>query len=142
MIINFLHSIEALILDMDGVLWRGNETIGDIKSIFTQFNSMGLKIIFATNNATRTPQQYLELLAQHGVEAESWQIITSAAAVTQILNTNLPKGSPIYIIGEQGLIDACAEEGFLPSDTDAVAVVVGMDRNLTYEKLKIATLIL
>jgi 4-nitrophenyl phosphatase len=142
MINNFCLSIKALILDMDGVLWRGNETIGDLKSIFTQIDRIGWKIVFATNNATRTPQQYVELLAQHGVEAESWQIVTSAAAVTQFLNTNFPKGSPIYIIGEQGLNDACVEQGFYNSDTDAKVVVAGMDRKLTYEKLKIATLFL
>src|SRR4030042_6966487 len=142
MINNFYLSIKALILDMDGVLWRGNETHGELKSIFTQIDRIGWKIVFATNNATRTPQQYVELLAQHGVEAESWQIVTSAAAVTHLLNSNFPKGSPIYIMGEQGLIDACAEQGFYHSDTDAVAVVAGMDRKLTYEKLKIATLFL
>ena len=127
---------------MDGVLWRGNETIGDLKSIFTQMDRIGWKIVFATNNATRTPRQYVELLAHHGVEAESWQIVTSAAAVTQFLNTNFPKGSPIYIIGEQGLKDACVEQGFYNSATDAIVVVAGMDRKLTYEKLKIATLFL
>jgi 4-nitrophenyl phosphatase len=135
-------SIDALILDMDGVLWRGNESIGDLKSFSLHIEKNGWKVIFATNNATRTPKQYVKLLASFGVITEPWQIVTSAAAVTYYLKNQFSKGGPIYVIGEQGLIDACTEEGFYHSDIDAMAVVAGMDRNLTYEKLKIATLLL
>jgi 4-nitrophenyl phosphatase len=134
--------IDALILDMDGVLWRGNEAIGDLKTIFAEIDRIGWKVIFATNNATRTPLQYVTLLASYSVHAETWQIITSAAAAIYSLKKIFPSGAPIYIIGEQGLIDACSEQGFYHSDTEGVAVVAGMDRNLTYEKLKIATLLL
>ena len=134
--------IGALILDMDGVLWRGSEAIGNLNSIFFQIDKLGWKVIFATNNATRSTKQYVDLLASFGVHVEEWQIVTSAAAVTFYLNNQFPKGGPIYIIGEQGLIDACAAQGFYQSEMAAVAVVVGLDRNLTYEKLKIATLLL
>lgn len=142
MTINFNTSIDAIILDMDGVLWRGNEAIGDLKIIFAEIDRIGWRVIFATNNATRTPLQYVELLASYCVKAETWQIVTSAAAVTHNLKQRFPTGAPIYIIGEQALIDACFEQGFYHSDTEAVAVVAGMDRKLTYEKLKLATLLL
>jgi 4-nitrophenyl phosphatase len=127
---------------MDGVLWRGSEPIGDLESIFAQIERIGWKVIFATNNATRTPQKYMELLASFGVKAESWQIVTSAAAVIYHLKNQFPKGGPIYIIGEQGLKDACAEQGFYHSETNALSVVAGIDRDLTYDKLSIATLLL
>jgi 4-nitrophenyl phosphatase len=135
-------SIDAIILDMDGVLWRGNEPIGDLNTIFVEIEKIGWRVIFATNNATRTPLQYIELLASYSILADTWQIVTSATAVMYNLNKLFPTGAPIYIIGEQGLIEACCEQGFYHSNTEAVAVVVGMDRKLTYEKLKIATLLL
>jgi 4-nitrophenyl phosphatase len=134
--------INSLILDMDGVLWREREAIGNLKSIFTTIKTKGWKVVFATNNATRSPQQYIEQLASFGVEAQQWQIITSASAVIFHLKKEFPQGGPIYIIGEQGIMDACLEQGFYQSETEALAVVVGLDRNLTYEKLKIATLLL
>lgn len=127
---------------MDGVLWRGSEAIGDLRSIFKQINEIGWKVIFATNNASRTIQQYIEILSSFGVVAESWQIITSATAATSYLISQFPDGGPIYIIGEQGIIEACNEHGFYQSETDAIAVVVGIDRKLTYDKLKTATLLL
>jgi 4-nitrophenyl phosphatase len=127
---------------MDGVLWRAATPIGDLRSIFSKIESNGCKVIFATNNATRTIQQYIDVLAAFGVKAETWQVINSANAVTDYLSNHYPDGGPVYIIGEQGVIEACAEHGFYQSDVGALAVIVGMDRNLTYEKLKTATLLL
>ncbi len=136
------HTVQALILDMDGVLWRSSEPIGDLHAIFTDINHIGWKVIFATNNATRSIQQYVAVLASFGVNAEPWQVINSAAAVTYYLCQQFPNGGPVYIIGEQGVIEACTESGFYQSNSDSLAVIVGMDRNLTYDKLKTATLLL
>jgi 4-nitrophenyl phosphatase len=136
------ESISALILDMDGVLWRESESIGDLRSIFAQIERIGWKVIFATNNATRTISQYVSLLSSFGVGAEPWQVINSATAVTFFLCNKFPAGGPVYIIGEQGLIEACNENGFYQADSGALAVIAGMDRNLTYDKLKTATMLL
>ena len=127
---------------MDGVLWRGSEAIGDLQSIFAKIDRFGLKVLFATNNATRNIQQYVEVLSSFGVNAEPWQVINSASAVTYYLCNQFPNGGPVYIIGEQGVIEACAEHGFYQSEAGALAVIAGMDRMLTYDKLKIATLLL
>jgi 4-nitrophenyl phosphatase len=127
---------------MDGVLWRGAEPIGDLSSIFAQIKRIGWKVIFTTNNASRTISQYIEVLSSFGVTAEPWQIINSATAATLYLCKQFPNGGPVYIIGEQGIIEACTEHGFYQSEAGALAVIVGIDRKLTYEKLKTATLLL
>jgi len=136
------RSIQALILDMDGVLWRGSKAIGDLQSIFIQIDKIGWKVIFATNNATRTIQQYVDLLSSFGVNVKLWQVINSASAVTNYLCKQFPNGGPVYIVGEQGIIEACADHGFYQSDSGALAVIAGMDRKLTYYKLRTATLLL
>jgi 4-nitrophenyl phosphatase len=136
------QSIKALILDMDGVLWRGSEAIGDLKAIFTQINQIGWQVMFVTNNASRTIKQYVEVLSTFGISAEGWQIVNSATATIAYLNNKFPNGGPVYIVGEQGLIETCAEHGFYQSESNALAVIAGIDRKLTYEKLKIATLLI
>lgn len=135
-------TIQALILDMDGVLWRGNEPIGDLPSIFARIKQIGWKIIFATNNGSRTIQQYLDLLSSFGLMIEPWQVISSSTAAVEYLGNNYPKGGPVYIIGEQGIIEACEAHGFFQSESGALAVIVGIDRQLTYDKLKRATLLI
>ncbi len=139
---NYLTSVEALILDMDGVLWRGSEAIGDLKATFEDVSNAGLKFVFATNNATRTIGQYVELIKSFGVPVEPWQIVNSAIAAVEYLVKRFPNGGPVFIIGEQGIIEACNEYGFYPADTDALAVIAGFDRCLTFEKLRLATLLL
>jgi 4-nitrophenyl phosphatase len=135
-------TIQALILDMDGVLWRGSQPIGDLNAIFNQIAKLGWRVTFATNNATRTVEQYVGALQSYGVTVESWQVINSAIAAANYLKKRFPDGGPVYIIGEQGLTEALYESGFFPSDHDALAVVVGMDRTLTYDKLRQAALLI
>ena len=61
--------IRGLILDMDGVLWHDREPIGNLPEIFSEIGSMGLKVSFATNNATKSVSEFVHKLAGFGVGA-------------------------------------------------------------------------
>ena len=74
------ESIKALILDMDGVVWRGDTPIGDLAATFQRIRDSGLKFVFATNNSTKTSEQYVAKLKGYGVEVEPWQVVTSSQA--------------------------------------------------------------
>ncbi len=140
---NLITSIKALILDMDGVLWREREPIGDLPAIFAQIAAHGWKVVLATNNGTRTPQQYVERLAGFGVIGlETWQIVNSAQAAALLLKRRFPNGGQVYLVGEEGVRIALSEHGFTLSDTDVLAVVAGIDRQVTYAKLRQATLLI
>lgn len=136
--------IRGIILDMDGVLWRAETPIGDLPAIFAAFEQRNWRVVLATNNATRSPDQYLEKLAGYGVKSlDRWQIVNSAMAAAHYLKKQHPGGGKVYIIGQDGLYEALAEQGFTPSeDDDVVAVVVGMDRAINYTKLTHATLLI
>lgn len=127
---------------MDGVLWQGPQPIGDLPSIFNQIQHQGWKVVLATNNSTLTPQRYVERLEMFGVRVEPWQIINSAHAVTNYLTRLYPTGSTVYVIGEAGIIEALVEKGFTIGEDNVIAVVVGMDRQLSYQKLSRATLLI
>jgi 4-nitrophenyl phosphatase len=130
---------KALILDMDGVLWRGNQSIGNLPSIFSHIRALNMRFILATNNATRSIQSYKEKLCGFGVELESWQIINSAEATAHFLLKKFPSGGSVFIVGEVGLVQALADAGFHQSANDVLAVVAGLDREISYEKLVKAT---
>jgi 4-nitrophenyl phosphatase len=141
--------LRALILDMDGVLWRGDQPIGDLPAIFNEIKRRGLLVTMATNNATLSVEQYLEKLSRFGVVVEKEQIVNSAGAVAYYLSSRFPQGGAVYIIGEAGLRQAIQEHGFTVQNEPAgdgaeppLAVVVGLDRNLTYEKLMRAALLI
>ncbi|MDR3577222.1 MAG: HAD-IIA family hydrolase [Anaerolineaceae bacterium] len=139
MITTLIPQIKALILDMDGVLWRGSQSIGDLPNIFRTIEKLGLKVAFATNNATLSAQKYQEKLSSFGVSVETWQIINSSMASAFLLKKSFPSGGPVYVVGEDGLKDTLAAEGFYHSEDSAIAVVAGLDRQVTYQKLSRAT---
>lgn len=135
----------GLILDMDGVLWTDTSPIGDLPQIFTRIQELNLKVALATNNSTRTVNQYAERLWGFGVTIEPWQIITSSLAVVDMMSHQLPVGSPIFVIGEQGLVDALKKANFellsIEYASKADAVVMGLDKEINFEKMREATLL-
>ena len=135
-------SVKAIILDMDGVLWRDNEPIGNLPEIFSEIGMRGWQVSLATNNATRTINQYVEKLANFGVEVQENQIINSAQTAAIYLKKFFPQGGNVYCVGESALSNTILNEGFNISTKNVVAVVVAMDRKLTYEKLVRATLLI
>jgi len=137
-----LRPIENLIIDMDGVLYRGDETLPGAKEFFTFLRERPIGFILATNNSTRTAQQYVDKLARMGVEVTLSEILTSSQATAMYLETLAPPRTKVYVIGEEGLETAVRERGYIISRDGAEFVVVGMDRRLTYEKLKVATLLI
>ncbi len=130
--------IRGLILDMDGVLWRGPEPLGDLTQIFKDIDQHGIKVTLATNNATRSVSQYIEKLAGFGVSVHPWQIINSGLATAAFLHKQFPAGGPVYIIGGSGLVDTLRDAGFFMSQDPPLAVIVSMDRDFSYEKLAAA----
>ncbi len=137
--------VRGVILDMDGVLWKDDTPIGNLSSIFKAMRTEGLKIILATNNATRTVKEYLAKLQGFGVILEPWQIVTSSEATADTLAKAFPHKGAVYVVGENGIISALREKGFNPiSDPDnltrPLAVVGSIDRKVSYAKLRRATL--
>jgi len=132
--------IKGLILDMDGVLWKGQHTIGNLQEIFSEINSLGLKYIFTTNNSTSTPEQYQQRLKSYGVIVSSSQIINSTLASLEILKSFMPNGGPIYFIGEDSALETLTKAGYKHTNENPKVVLVGLDRFVNYEKLRKATI--
>jgi 4-nitrophenyl phosphatase len=137
-----VSKLHALILDMDGVLWRDKTLLGDLPSIFNTIDDLGLQVIMATNNASRSPAQYVDKLAHFGVKIESWQVITSADATAYYLKNQFPEGGDVYIVGEESLKKTITTFGFNPDGNHPVAVVAGLDRGINYQKMTEATLLI
>ena len=101
-----------------------------------------MKVILATNNATRTPAQYLEKMAGFGVSLREEQIINSAMGVAYLLKKRFPQGGPVFVVGEVGLTTALKDAGFYESEEPGLAVIGSMDRGISFNKMKKATLLI
>lgn len=135
--------IENLIVDMDGVLWRGQTPMPGIKRFFEVLRRLDLGFVLATNNATKVASQYQEKLGGFGVDVPEECILTSAEATAGHLQGRYPAGTAAYVVGEDGLrsamrshgFDLLSADGFVAQDAHADLVVVGFTRHACYEQL-------
>lgn len=137
--------IKALILDMDGVLWKGDAPLGDLPAVFRRIRARGLKFAFATNNGTKTPEEYQEKLRSLGVEVDASQVATSALAVAFVLSQKYPPGTKVFMLGGNGIRQALEEKGLevlsVENAAQAQVFVMGIDRDINFQKMAEATLL-
>jgi 4-nitrophenyl phosphatase len=140
--IEILRSLRALIIDIDGVLVWGRQPAPGLVPFFEFLRERKVRFLLATNNAMRTPEQAAEHLQKLGVPVEPGDILTAAQATALHLRHLAGPGTPVYVIGETGLLTAMREAGFTLAEEGAEWVVVGLDRAVTYDKLCRATLLI
>lgn len=138
-----LSDIKAVASDMDGVLWRGDEPLPGMVTLFQMLRTRGLPFALVTNNSMKTPSDYVAKLAKLGVlDVHESQIITSSTTTLSYLKATYPAGSPMHVLGGDGLRRLIIDGGFKLDDVAPKAVIVGLDTNLTYDKLKRASFLI
>lgn len=135
-----LSSLRAFLVDLDGVVYTGNTPIPGAAEFFAFLRETGRRFQCITNNSTLTSAQYVAKLNGMGIPVGEEQVLTSPQATALYLRERYPEGAKLYPIGEEGLIRALLDEGFQLVPRLPNAVVCGLDRRLTYERLKGACL--
>ncbi|MGD8624650.1 MAG: HAD-IIA family hydrolase [Anaerolineae bacterium] len=135
-----LRTIKHLIVDMDGVLYRGDELIPGTAEFITFLRQQGIAFALATNNSTMTPRQFVDKLAGMGVPITPEEVLTSALATAGHLAEIARPGARVFMVGQDGLRAALREKGFALVESGAEYVVAGMDFTICYERLAQATL--
>jgi 4-nitrophenyl phosphatase len=132
----------AAILDMDGVLWRGDEALPGLTDLFDWLHGQAIPYVLATNNSSKTPQDYVDKLTRMGVTGVPPQaIITSSTATAAYMRHRYPAGTRVFVVGMHGLRMALDAAGYdVDPDGPIDVVVSGIDTELTYERLKTAAL--
>ncbi|MHB9097866.1 MAG: HAD-IIA family hydrolase [Syntrophales bacterium] len=137
-----LAQITHLILDMDGVLYRGNEPLPRLGEFFAFLRERRVPFILVTNNATRTPEERSAKLARMGAEVAPAEILVSGQAAARLLRRDYPAGTRVHVFGMPALRQALEEEGFVLADSDVKVVVASVDRDVNFEKITVASRLL
>jgi 4-nitrophenyl phosphatase len=131
--------IDALVLDMDGVIYRGDEALTGAVALFPALREAGISVILATNNATQSPAAFQAKLARMGITVPEAIILTSVTATVAWLQGTAPAGARVYCVGAPWLHEAVlALPGWTWAETRPDFVVVGLDPDVTYAKLRMA----
>ena len=139
---SFLKDIHAMMIDIDGTLLRGNQALPGMVEFFDFMNSQHINFQVASNNATKTISTYHQKLAAFGADLTVENVLTCSTVTALYLQEHFP-GGKVYMIGQSGLQEALTNAGIEIIDGingKVDAVVVGGDYELTYDKLKFASL--
>ncbi|HEP6033861.1 TPA: TIGR01457 family HAD-type hydrolase [Streptococcus pyogenes] len=131
---------KGYLIDLDGTIYQGKTRIPAGERFIKRLQEKGIPYLLVTNNTTRTPEMVQSMLAnQFNVETGIETIYTATMATVDYMN-DMNRGKTAYVIGETGLKSAIAAAGYVEELENPAYVVVGLDSQVTYEMLAIATL--
>jgi 4-nitrophenyl phosphatase len=124
------------VLDLDGVIWLGNEPIAGAADAVARLQASGADVLFVTNMSRLTEAEQEAKLASHGIEATG-SVITSAMAAAAVVEP----GDRVVVIGGPGINEAIEKRGGrVVEQGPAEWVLVGIDPSFDYDELTRAML--
>lgn len=122
--------IKGVIFDLDGTVYIGRTAVPGAVDLIKRIRDEHIQILYVTNRANKTAAEIAAQLNQIGISAAPSEVLTSSQAAAEYL-----KPGDFYYIGQEGLKTPLEEAGFTYSEIAPDYVLVGLDPELTYDKL-------
>ena len=104
-----MHNYQYFFFDMDGVIWKGDEPIQRASDTINQLIQNNKKIIYITNNSTKSRKSYIEKLKKFNLNAEIDNVYSSSSIAAFFLKNNYPN-TKCYVIGMSGICEELQEQ--------------------------------
>ena len=128
----------GLLIDMDGVIYRGGDLIPGAKSFINSLVEEEIPFLFLTNNSQRTRLDIATKIQRMGLKVTADHVYTCAMSTARFFRKS-GDNVTAYVLGDGGLMNALNKNNVAVVDKDADYVVVGEGRNYTFEMLEQAT---
>ena len=128
-----MNKYKGYLIDLDGTMYKGTEKIEAAGRFVHELKRRGLSYLFVTNNSSRTPAQVAQKLREFDIPTEDNQVFTTSQATVNYIYNEKPDAT-LYAIGEDGILSALKEKGFSFVEENPEYVVIGIDREISYEK--------
>lgn len=130
-----LKKTDIFLLDMDGTIYFEETPIGTMKETLSLLRKAGKRLVYCTNNSSRTPEGYEEKLKRIGLWEDSDMVYTSAVATAEYLMSR-HAGKSVYAVAmEEVKADFAARGVRLVEDSPDICVLA-YDTAITFEKIK------
>lgn len=149
-----LDSVDSVLFDCDGVIWRGDQAIPGASDVINLLKKNGKKVFFVTNNSTKTRKMYADKMALMGFNATEEEVFGTAYCSAMYLKSVCKLEGKVYLIGSNAMRQELEKVGIqqtgvgpdpisgvqldwanVPLDPEVKAVVVGFDEHFSYMKL-------
>lgn len=121
------------LIDLDGTIYIGDERIDAAADFIQHLDRTGIPYLFVTNNSSNTPEFVAKKLTAMDIPATPRHVFTSSTATAKYIRNQQPNAR-CFMIGEEGLETALAEEGAKLTDQECDFVIAGIDHAISYEK--------
>ena len=122
-------------LDMDGTIYHGSTLFPTTMPFLDFLTAQGIGYTFLTNNSSYGPEEYIARLGRFGIKVGAENFYISTDYTVDYLKRNMPDVKRLFVLGMPCLKRAMAEAGFTVTEGDPQVVIIGFDRQLTYENL-------
>ncbi|KAI1281369.1 4-nitrophenylphosphatase-like protein [Xylaria sp. FL0933] len=162
----FLDKFDVFLFDCDGVLWSGDHLFEGTVETLELLRSKGKRVVFVTNNSTKSRQDYQKKLTGMGIPSNVEEIFASAYSsaiyISRILKLPASRNK-VFVLGESGIeqelrteavpfiggTDPALRRDITPADFTGLAdgslldpdvgvVLAGLDFHVNYLKLAMA----
>jgi len=127
--------VKGVVFDLDGTLFVSSRPREGAPEVVAGLRDAGLRLAFLTNNSTYSVRNLHRKLNGMGIRAAMDEIMTSSYVTARWLLERYGELG-VFTVGESGLVEELVKAGHrVVGEEEAEAVVVGLDRELTYSKL-------
>jgi HAD superfamily hydrolase (TIGR01450 family) len=129
---------DLVIFDLDGVVYLGTEPVPGAVEAVNRLHERHTALVYATNNAARSPDEVALLLTRLGIPAGADEVLTSPQAAAALLADRLPAGAQVLVVGTDALGAEVSRVGLTPvrsADDKPAAVVQGYGPDVGWPEL-------
>ena len=149
-----LDSVDSVLFDCDGVIWRGDQAIPGAPQVVNLLKENGKKVFFVTNNSSKTRKMYADKMSTLGFDVKEEEVFGTAYCSAVYLKMVCKLEGKVYLIGSNAMKQELEAVGIretgvgpdhisgkqvdwanVPLDPEVRAVVVGFDEHFSYMKL-------
>lgn len=132
-------SFASALIDLDGTVYRGDELLPGAAEGIRALRDAGVRVLFVSNNPTRTRSAYVRKLTDLGIDATVKDVVTSAWVTAAFLAAEHPERRAL-VVGEAALREELRAAGVPMTNEPSAAdvVIASMDRTFDYEALSAA----
>ncbi len=132
---DILRETQLFLLDLDGTLYIDDAPIGEMPKTLQTLRDMGKKLVFLTNNSSKTEAEYEKKLRSIGLFEEGDGVYTSATATEEYLKAH-ERGKRVFLLGTEPLKEEFRAAGVPLDEEDPEVCVLAYDVTLTFEKMR------
>ncbi|CAL8302256.1 unnamed protein product [Lota lota] len=149
-----LDSVDSVLFDCDGVIWRGDTAVPGASEVINLLKKHGKNVFFVTNNSSKTRKLYAQKMERMGFNVKEEEVFGTAYCSAMYLKTVANFKGKVYLIGSNALKQELEDVGIqqtgvgpdhisgmqsdwanVPLDPEVKAVVVGFDEHFSYMKV-------